>query len=202
MAADGKSWGAARRPHGSGRPPWEMTKGSPVSTLNKGIEKVEVTLEWDPSPMGAPDHDLDIIAATYTADAPHGDPAYLVHFDSRSPDGTITLNRDSRTGQGFGSDEVMTLELDRLSDAYTRVVVGVAIQQGEGRKVFGDIESTAVRIREGYVELAMNDFAEVADSTAAAVAEFTRDDTGNWRFRATVRGFDADPDAFARSMGR
>ncbi|MDC7336548.1 TerD family protein [Streptomyces lydicus] len=179
-----------------------MTKGSPVSTLNKGIEKVEVTLEWDPSPLGAPDHDLDIIAATYTADAPHGDPAYLVHFDSRSPDGTITLNRDSRTGQGFGSDEVMTLELDRLSDAYTRVVVGVAIQQGEGRKVFGDIESTAVRIREGYVELAMNDFAEVADSTAAAVAEFTRDDTGNWRFHATVRGFDADPDAFARSMGR
>ncbi|WP_167538231.1 TerD family protein, partial [Streptomyces caniferus] len=85
-----------------------------MSTFNKGIEKVEVTLKWDPSPLGTPDNDLDIVAATYTADAPHGDPAYLVHFDSRSPDGTITLNRDSRTGQGFGFDEIMTLELDRL----------------------------------------------------------------------------------------
>ncbi|MEU9486210.1 TerD family protein [Streptomyces decoyicus] len=172
-----------------------------MSTFNKGIEKVEVTLKWDPSPHGTPDNDLDIIAATYTADAPHGEPAYLVHFDSRSPDGTITLNRDSRTGQGFGFDEIMTLELDRLSDTYTRVVVGVAIQQGEGRKVFGDIENTAVRIREGYTDLAENDFAEVAEATAAKVAEFARDEAGQWRFRAALRGFDTDPDAFVSQMG-
>ncbi|MFG2831796.1 TerD family protein [Streptomyces sp. NPDC048434] len=173
-----------------------------MSTFNKGIEKAEVTLKWDPSPLGTPDNDLDIIAATYTADAPHGDPAYLVHFDSRSPDGTITLNRDSRTGQGFGFDEIMTLELDRLSDTYARVVVGVAIQQGEGRKVFGDIENTAVRIREGYTDLAENDFTEVAEATAATVAEFARDEAGQWRFRAALSGFDTDPDAFASLMGR
>ncbi|GES33450.1 TerD family protein [Streptomyces angustmyceticus] len=173
-----------------------------MSTFNKGIEKVEVTLKWDPSPLGTPDNDLDIVAATYTADAPHGDPAYLVHFDSRSPDGTITLNRDSRTGQGFGFDEIMTLELDRLSETYTRVIVGVAIQQGEGRKVFGDIEGTAVRIREGYTVLAENDFAEVSGATAATVAEFLRDESGQWRIHATVRGFDTDPDGFASLMGR
>ncbi|UQA92687.1 TerD family protein [Streptomyces halobius] len=173
-----------------------------MSTFSKGIEKVEVTLKWDPSPLGAPDHDLDIIAATYTADAPHGDPSYLVHFDSRSPDGTIILNRDSRTGQGFGPDEVMTLELNRLSDTYTRVVVGVAIQQGEGRRTFGDIANTGVHIREGYTDLTENDFADVADATAATVAEFTRDASGEWRFRAMLRGFDADPNTFTGLMGR
>ncbi|MEU5212936.1 TerD family protein [Streptomyces sp. NPDC020742] len=172
-----------------------------MSTLNKGIEKAEVTLKWDPSPLGTPDNDLDIIAATYTVNAPHGDPAYLVHFDSRSPDGTITLNRDSRNGQGFGFDEIMTLELDRLSETYTRVIVGVAIQQGAGRKVFGDIANTAVVIREGYTELASSDFTGVAGSTAATVAEFARDEAGNWRFHTSVRGFDADPEVFARTMG-
>lgn len=172
-----------------------------MSTLNKGIEKVEVTLKWDPSPLGTPDNDLDIVAATYPADAPHGDPAYLVAFDSRSPDGTITLNRDSRTGQGFGADEIMTLELDRLSDAYARVLVGVAIQQGEGRKIFGDVPNTHVRIREGYTDLAEDDFASVAEATAATVAEFTRDETGKWRFRPGLRGFDADPDTFVSVMG-
>ncbi|MFD7107252.1 TerD family protein [Streptomyces celluloflavus] len=172
-----------------------------MSTLNKGIEKVEVTLKWDPSPLGTPDNDLDIIAATYAAGAPPGEPSYLVHFGSRSPDGTITLNRDSRTGQGFGSDEVMTLELDRLSDTYTRVVVGVAIQQGEGRKVFGDVANTEVLVREGRTGLAASDFSGVADATAATVAEFSRDDTGAWRFHAALRGFDADPNTFTSLMG-
>ncbi|MFD8544373.1 TerD family protein [Streptomyces sp. NPDC059649] len=182
--------------------PGRRGKESPVSTLSKGIEKVEVALKWDPSPMGTPDHDLDIVAATYTADAPHGDPAYLVHFDSRSPDGTINLNRDSRTGQGFGWDEIMTLELDRLSETYVRVLVGVAIQQGDDRIAFGEIANAAVRIRQGYTDLTSHDFAEVAQSTAATVAEFTRDEAGNWHFHAALRGFDAEPADFSRLMGR
>ncbi|GAA2431016.1 TerD family protein [Streptomyces pulveraceus] len=172
-----------------------------MSTPNKDLDKIEVSLKWDPSPSGAPAHDLDIIAATYLAEAPYGSPAYLVHFDSRSPDGTITLNRDSRTGQGFGFDEVMTLELDRLSTAYTRVVVGVAIQQRDGRKTFAEIANTGVQIREGYTNLAEDDFSAVGAATAATVAEFVRGASGAWEFHDTVRGFEGDPDSFAATMG-
>ncbi|WP_327113766.1 TerD family protein [Streptomyces sp. NBC_01341] len=172
-----------------------------MSTPNKDIEKVEVRIKWDPSETGEPANDLDIIAATYGTEAPYGSPVYLVHFDSRSPDGTITLNRDSRTGQGYGFDEVMTLELDRLSDAYARVVVGVAIQQRDGRKTFGHIENTAVQVREGYTNLAEDDFSAVADATAAVVAEFVRDASGSWGFIPAVRGFDSDPGSFAAVMG-
>ncbi|NEE43432.1 TerD-family protein, partial [Streptomyces sp. SID8455] len=52
-----------------------------MSTPNKDIDKVEVRIKWDPSPHGEPANDLDIIAATYPADAPYGSPSYLVHFD-------------------------------------------------------------------------------------------------------------------------
>ncbi|MCH6159893.1 TerD family protein [Streptomyces marispadix] len=173
-----------------------------MSSLNKGLEKVEVALKWDPSPMGAPVHDLDLVAATYTADDPHGEPDYLVHFDSRSPDGTITLNRDSRTGQGFGPDEAMTLELERLAPPYVRVVVGVAIQQQAGRTTFGDVSNTHVRISEGYDKLAEDDFSGVAGSTAATVAEFVRGENGAWQLHGTVTGFDTEPASFAREMGR
>lgn len=173
-----------------------------MSSFKKGLKKVEVALKWDPSPIGAPPHDLDIIAATYTDDDPGGPPAYIVHFDSRSPDGTITLNRDSTTGQGFGFDEVMTLELERLSPSYARVVVGIAIQQEERATVFGAVANTSVRIREGYTDLAQNDFSEVADSTAAVIAEFARDDSGEWAFREVLQGFDSDPTSFAAAMGR
>ncbi|CAL9309264.1 MULTISPECIES: TerD family protein [unclassified Streptomyces] len=171
-----------------------------MSSLNKGVAKVEVALKWDPSSSG-PVHDLDIIAAVYGADAPTGEPAYLVHFDSRSPDGTITLNRDSRTGQGFGIDESMTLELNRLAPAYARVVVGVAIQQGAGRVTFGDVANTGVIVKEGYDELFRDDFGAVRDATSATVVEFTREGPNTWTYKPAVRGFDSDPDAFTRLMG-
>ncbi|MCX4673793.1 TerD family protein [Streptomyces sp. NBC_01433] len=172
-----------------------------MSTPNKDIEKVEVRLKWDPSDSGEPANDLDIIAATYAAEEPYGSPSYLVHFDSRSPDGTITLNRDSRTGQGLGFDEAMTLELDRLATTYGRVVVGIAIQQRNGHKTFGDIQRTGVHIREGYTTLSENDFSGVSSATAAVVAEFIRDGSGVWVFHAAVRGFDGDPDSFTMEMG-
>ncbi|MEV5241123.1 TerD family protein [Streptomyces cinnamoneus] len=172
-----------------------------MSSPNKGIEKAEVAIKWDPSPAGAPPHDLDIIAATYVADAPYGKPAYLVHFDSRSPDGTITLDRDSRTGQGLGFDEVMSFELHRLAPAFVRVVVGVVVQQTDGRVTFGDVAGTGVRVRSGYTELATDDLARVAAATAATVAEFRRNASGGWEFHDTVRGFDTDPVSFAALMG-
>ncbi|MFI1801025.1 TerD family protein [Streptomyces sp. NPDC020379] len=173
-----------------------------MNGLNKGIEKVEVTLKWDPSPPGTPATDLDLIAATYPATAPYGSPAYLVYFGSRAPDGTITLSRDSRTGQGLGTDEAMTLELDRLSDEYGRVVVGVAIQQNAGRKTFGEVANTGIRITEDRSVLAAEDLTAVAAFTAATVGEFIRDSSGAWAFRNVLRGFDADPTAFAAMMGR
>jgi tellurium resistance protein TerD len=173
-----------------------------VSGLNKGLGKVQITLKWDPSPLGVADDDLDVVAAVYSGADPYGTPSYLVHFGSRSPDGTITLNRDSRNGQGFGADEVMTLELERMTPAYTRVVVGVAIQQRSGRKTFGDIANAAYQILEGHVELAGDDFTTVSGATGARVAEFLRGESGDWRLHTGIRGFDADPQIFTALMGR
>lgn len=174
-----------------------------MSDFNKGIRKIEVGLQWDPSPAGQPPTDLDIIAATFTVDDPYGTPAYLVHFDSRSPDGTIFLNRDSTDGKGFGWDEVMTLELDRLDSRYARVVVGVIIQQHPTRRTFADVLNPAMRVREGrYTVLAEDDFASVPGATAATFATFARDESGAWIFEAGVHGFDEDPATFTRVIGR
>lgn len=178
-----------------------------MTGVRKGLAKVEVALRWDPSGAGTPANDLDIVVAVYDAADPHGEPVHLVHFGSRSPDGTITLNRDSHTGQGFGFDEVMTIELDRMAARLCRVVVGVVIQGADAgagagaTKTFADIAGTGVRIREGHTDLAASGFESVPDATAATVAEFTRDASGGWSLDARVRGFDADPEEFARTMG-
>jgi stress response protein SCP2 len=172
-----------------------------VHGLNKGIRKVELAVKWDPSPVGEPATDLDIIAATYLATAPYDEPSYVVHFDSRSPDGTIYLNRDSKDGKGFGWDEVMTLELDRLDARYARVVVGVLIQQRAAHRTFVGVLNPAFRLREGYTVLAQDDFGAVLGSTAATVGEFVRDDSGEWTFHPGIHGYATDPATFARVMG-
>ncbi|MFF0161623.1 TerD family protein [Streptomyces sp. NPDC005263] len=173
----------------------------PVSNSGKGLGKVEVRLKWDPSPLGEPPRHLDIIATTYSADDLHGRPVYVVHYDSRSPDGTINMSRHSRTGMGFGYVEVMTLEFDRLAPTYGRVVVGVAIHQDGGPRTFGDMVNAGVLVVEGYKELLAHDFTAVADSTATTVAEFTRDGSGTWEFHELIRGFDSDPLVFTSEMG-
>ncbi|MFI2436404.1 TerD family protein [Streptomyces sp. NPDC018693] len=170
--------------------------------LSKGIGKVEIALKWDPSPAGQAPTDLDIVAATYRADDAQGEPAYVVYFDSRSPDGTIYLNRDSKDGKGFGWDEVMTVELDRVDARYARVVIGVVIQQRTGRRTFADVTRPAFRIREGYSALSEGDFGHVPGATAATIAEFVRDASGGWSFDERVRGFEDDPADFPRIMGQ
>ncbi|MFD7706022.1 TerD family protein [Streptomyces sp. NPDC059785] len=172
-----------------------------MNGLNKGIRKVELSVKWDPSPPGEPDTDLDIVAATYESADPYGAPAYVVHFGSRSPDGTIYLNRDSKDGKGFGWDEVMTLELDRLHNRYARVVAGVVIQQRSGHRAFVSVRNPGLRMREGYTVLAEDDFSGVLGATAATVAEFERDDTGQWTYHPGIRGFDTDLDDFTGIMG-
>ena len=136
------------------------------------------------------------------ADAPYGSPVYLVHFDSRSPDGTITLNRDSTTGQGFGFDEVMTLELDRLAGSFVRVVVGVAIQPQRGAAdLRRDREHRGPHPRGVHGPGASSTSSEVSGYPVSTVAEFTRDESGAWSFRQDVRGFDTEPDDVASVMG-
>ncbi|MEU6405680.1 TerD family protein [Streptomyces sp. NPDC046985] len=173
-----------------------------MSGLSKGIRKVEVALKWDPSPAGQPPTDLDVVAGAYEAADPYGAPAYVVHFDSRSPDGTIYLDRDSLDGRGFGWDEVMTVELDRIAEHYARVVVGVVIQQRPARRTFVDVVGPGLRVREGYTVLAEDDFGGVLGATAATVAQFVRDASGAWEFRPGVQGFEDDPETFLRTMGR
>ncbi|MGW8064294.1 TerD family protein [Streptomyces ziwulingensis] len=172
-----------------------------MNSGGQGVGKAEVRLKWDPSPWDEPPHHLDIIATTYAADSPFGRPAYVVHSDSRSPDGTINMSRHSQTGQGLGYVEVMTLELERLAPSFSRVVVGVAIHQDTGRKTFGALSNAGVLVVEGYEELLKVDFAQVSACTAATVAEFTRNASGAWEFHEMLRGFDSDPVLFAAEMG-
>ncbi|MFH8737071.1 TerD family protein [Streptomyces sp. NPDC017964] len=168
-----------------------------------GLTRAEVKLKWDAGRWDQPTRHLDIIAATYRDDAPYGAaPSYVVHTESRSPDGTIHLTRHSETGLGLGFAEVMVLELDRLAPAYRRVMVGVAIHQRDAVMTFADVTNTEVVVTERYQSLISNDFANMSSATAATIAEFTRDGAGLWHVSEAFQGFDADPMAFPAQMGR
>ncbi|MER6567043.1 TerD family protein [Streptomyces sp. NPDC001093] len=168
----------------------------------KGIGTAQALVRWDAAPLGASPHNLDLIAAVHATADPHGAPVQLVHFDRRSTDDTVYLNRDSRTGQGLGWDAVMTLELSRMPDTSGRVVIGASLQQAAGVPLyFGDVANPRAQITAGSKVLADQDFTEVAGSTAATLGEFLRDAAGLWTFRPLLRGFDTDPATFPQTMG-
>ncbi|QHA08352.1 hypothetical protein GQF42_38380 [Streptomyces broussonetiae] len=56
-------------------------------------------------------------------------------------------------------------------------------------------------IVQGYQQLLADDFSQVADATAATVAEFTRGSSGVWGIHEMIRGFEGDPVLFSAEMG-
>lgn len=51
------------------------------------------------------------------------------------------------------------------------------------------------------MRLLADDFAGVADATAATIVEFTRDASGAWHAKELIRGFDSNPTGFMAEMG-
>ena len=154
-----------------------------MSTPNKGIGKVEVTLKWDPSPPGAPAHDLDIVAATYPANEPYGNPRIRA---LRQP--LAGRHHQSQPGQQDGP----RARLGRGDDPGARPAVGRVRPRGRrgrhpaaGRpKDLRRHSEPGVRIREGYTS-GRGRLLLGRRATAATVAEFVRDGSGGWEFRET-----------------
>lgn len=74
-----------------------------MSTPNKNLGTIEIRLKWDPSPLGEAAHDLDLIAAAFSVEDPHGAPDHLVHFDARSPTAPSTSSGRAAPVRGSAS---------------------------------------------------------------------------------------------------
>src|SRR3546814_9064153 len=73
---------------------------------------------------------------------------HFIFFNNlKSPDGTIEHTGDNLDGEGDGDDEVINVNLQGLSPAIERIVVGVAIYDAVALQLtFGQVQNAFIRV--------------------------------------------------------
>lgn len=165
-----------------------------LTKKNPGVKKVNFCAGWDIATSGA-DFDLDI-------------GAYLLHENGKIVGGQdvvfynhmecpgVKLLGDNRTGAGDGDDEIISLDLSKISPNITRIVFVITIFEAETRQQsFGMVNNSYVRLLDvanEKQELCIYPLKEqFSTETAVIAAELIREN-GEWQFHTIGEGKHAD----------
>ena len=104
----------------------------------------------------------------------------------------VRVNGDDRTGIGEGDDQVISLDLSKISPNVSRIVFAITIFDAVNRRQsFGMVNNSYVRlldVEHGEKELCRYELKEdFSTETAVIVAELIRDGS-EWQFHAIGEG--------------
>ncbi|WP_245721641.1 TerD family protein [Nocardia crassostreae] len=148
-------------------------------------EYLTVGLGWDPARgRWAPDIDLNVAAFLFSADS-LVDVVY--HEQLNSADGAVRHHGDSITGEGRGDNEIISVDLTRLSPAVTTVLFLVTCYTGQS---FAEIRNAYCRVVDqvSSTEIARSELSGLPSSGLVLGA---LDRVSGWRFRPINQGIDA-----------
>ncbi|MET7771244.1 TerD family protein [Nocardia sp. NPDC005366] len=149
----------------------------------EGLAWVTMGLGWDPDTGrwlagGRPDIDLNAAALLFEGDVLI-DAVY--HEQLMSQDGSVRLLADNVTGEGPGDDEVLTVDLTRISPNATTVVFLVTSYAGQS---FEQIDNAFCRFVDGVndVEFARYILDNGPDRTGFVPGKLVRTTLG-WQYQ-------------------
>ncbi|MEI8048741.1 MAG: TerD family protein [Bacteroidota bacterium] len=128
-----------------------LAKGGSINLQKEkpGIDNVTVGLGWDPN-AGASSFDFDLDASVFVL-GENGkllsDEHFVFYNNKTSPDGAIVHMGDNRTGAGDGDDEVVNIQLSKISPLVMQIVFAITIDQATERKQdFSMVENSFARV--------------------------------------------------------
>ncbi|MEV0295217.1 TerD family protein [Nocardia sp. NPDC050710] len=149
-----------------------------------GLAFVTMGLGWDPVGGrwlggGKPDIDLNAAAVLFAGES-LVDVVY--HEQLMSEDGSVRLLGDSTTGAGEGDDEVITVDLTRLTPTVTAVIFIVTSYSGQP---FEQIGNAFCRLVDGMngIEFARYELDGGHGATGFVMGTLTRSPRGLWQYR-------------------
>ena len=180
-----------QRPKGTGV---QLKKGQKISLsqMNPQLAQIQVCLGWDILNQAC---DLDASAFMLGADNKVvGDDWFVFYGQPTSPDGSVTHSGDS-DGSGVGDDEIITIDLKRISPNVKKVVFIVTINEAlEKRLNFSMVQNAYVRVvdkssNKELVKFMLTDY--FATVTSMVVGElYNKGD--QWRFNPVGNGYAED----------
>jgi tellurium resistance protein TerD len=164
-----------------------------------------IGLGWDVRLTDGSAFDLDASLFVLKSDGKVRSEKDFIFFNNlKSADGMIEHTGDNLTGAGEGDDEVIKVNLERLSADIEKLAIGVTIYDADTRKQnFGMVDSAFVRIvnQDNNREIVRFDLSEdMSVETAMLFGELYRHGS-DWKFRAVGQGFKGGLGAMAIKYG-
>lgn len=176
-----------------------LKKGAKVSLQKEasvlGIPKlsqVAVGLGWDCNEQPGKTFDLDAWALAINDKGIQR--KNLVYF-SNTLDSSNSIRHmgDNLTGAGDGDDETIVINLDKLPDTYTRILIGVTIFRGnQKRQSFKDVKNAFIRLYDTTSKIEICKYqdqfkGELGDYVSMLFGVLSKVN-GNWEFNAIGSG--------------
>ncbi|WP_433449442.1 TerD family protein [Streptomyces sp. CA-142005] len=160
-----------------------LRKNQTVSLIKGGrplLSQVKMGLGWEPAFRGA-DIDLDASVIAYGPQRNHLDSCYFGKLTILN--GAIRHSGDNLTGEGAGDDEVITVDLGRLSQEVTGLVF--TVNSFSGQK-FTEVAKAYCRLLDATTgeELVRFDLTHAEPQTGVMMAKLIRQFSGEWDMTA------------------
>ncbi|MFN8672644.1 MAG: TerD family protein [Candidatus Sericytochromatia bacterium] len=173
-----------------------LVKGQKISLEKEapGLKKVKVGLGWDVKASDTGE-DFDLDASVFLLGENEKIPTnnhFVFYNNLKSPDSSVTHTGDNRTGAGDGDDEVILIDLTKVSNDVKKLVFVVTIHQADERKQnFGQISNSFVRIvnEDNNKEIARYDLGEdYSVETSMIMCELYKHNS-EWKMNAVGSGY-------------
>lgn len=185
-----------------------LSKGGRVSLSKEvpGLSKILVGLGWDAnsSDTGA-EFDLDASAFLLGASGKvENDRNFVFYNNLTSAEGSVVHMGDNRTGAGDGDDEVIKIDLSKISQNVKEINIVVTIHEAISRhQNFGMVRNAFIRIvdENSGKEIARYDLEEDFSTEVAVNFGKIYLKDSEWRFATTGSGFKSGLEGFCRQFG-
>lgn len=185
-----------------------LQKGQKVdlTKTNPGLTQIKVGLGWDTNKYdGGGEFDLDVSVFLLNDQGKVVDDKHFVFFNNpTSPDGSVVHSGDNRTGAGDGDDEVIDIDLSKVSASVQKISFSITIYDAAARNQnFGQVSNAYARVLSAAngEELIRYDLGEdFSIETAIVVGELYRHGS-EWKFSAVGAGYKDGLAGLARDFG-
>lgn len=176
-----------------------------LSKTDPTLTKMLIGLGWDERVTSGQAFDLDASAFLLTQNGKvRGDHDFIFYNQLKSADGSVEHAGDNRTGQGDGDDEIIKVDLARVSPDIDKIAITVTIHDAQARgQNFGQISNAFIRVvnEQTGAEVVRFDLAEdYSVETAMVFGEVYRHN-GEWKFRAVGQGYGGGLAAMCHQYG-
>lgn len=185
-----------------------LQKGQKVDLTksNPGLTQIKVGLGWDTNKYdGGGEFDLDVSVFLLNDQGKVVDDKHFIFFNNAvSPDGSVVHSGDNRTGAGDGDDEVIDIDLSKVSSSIQKIAFSITIYDAADRNQnFGQVSNAYARVLNpaNGEELIRYDLGEdFSIETAIVVGDLYRH-SGEWKFSAIGAGYRDGLAGLARDYG-